>query len=164
MLIVADSSALIALAICNCIDALDKVFDKINVPQAVFDEVIIPGKPEAEILRNYLEGKIVNIDLAGFVIDAGGLGRGELEAMALYKKLQADFLLIDDKRARKVARLNNIEIIGSQGVLLFAKQKGLIKKIKPLLDKLRTSDIHISQRLIKKTLRLANETKCEVRK
>jgi len=60
-------------------DALDKVFDKVNVPQAVFDEVIIPGKPEAEILRNYLEGKIVNIDLAGFVIDAGGLGRGELE-------------------------------------------------------------------------------------
>lgn len=73
-------------------------------------------------------------------------------------------MLIDDKRARKVARLNNIEIIGSQGVLLFAKQKGLIKKIKPLLDKLRTSDIHISQRLIKKTLLLANETKCEVRK
>ncbi|MBW2738430.1 MAG: DUF3368 domain-containing protein [Deltaproteobacteria bacterium] len=84
--------------------------------------------------------------------------------MTLYKKLQADFLLIDDKRARKVARLNNIEIIGSQGVLLFAKQKGLIKKIKPFLDKLRTSDIHINQRLIKKTLLLANETKCEVRK
>ena len=58
MLIVADSSALVALAICECIDVLDKVFDKINVPQAVFDEVIIPGKPEAEILRNYLEGKM----------------------------------------------------------------------------------------------------------
>jgi hypothetical protein len=41
---------------------LDKVFDKVNVPQAVFDEVIIPCKPEAEILRNYLEGKIVNIE------------------------------------------------------------------------------------------------------
>lgn len=163
MLIVADSSALVALAICKCIDVLDKVFDKVNVPQAVFDEVIIPGKPEAEILCNYLEGKIVNIDLAGFVIDVGGLGRGELEAMALYKKLQADFLLIDDKRARKVARLNNIEIIGSQGVLLFAKQKGLIKKVKPFLDQLRTSDIHISQRLIKKTLRLADETRCEER-
>ena len=121
-----------------------------NVPQAVFDEVIIPGKPETEILRDYLEGKIVNIDLASFVIGAGGLGRGELEAMALYKKLQADFLLIDDKRARKVARLNNIEIIGSQGVLLFAKQKGLTKKVKPFLDKLRTSDIHINERLIKK--------------
>ena len=77
--------------------------------------------------------------------------------MALYKKLRADFLLVDDKRARKVASLNDIEIIGSQGVLLFAKQQGLIKKIKPFIDKLRSSDFYISERLIKKTLRLANE-------
>jgi hypothetical protein len=93
MLIVADSSALIALAICNCIDALDKVFDKVNVPQAVFDEVIIPGKPEAKILRNYLEGKIVNIDLADLVIDAGGLQPNHLSSYLSFKRKESCSLM-----------------------------------------------------------------------
>jgi predicted nucleic acid-binding protein len=157
MLVVADSSALVALAVCQCLHLLDDLFKDVNVPQSVYDEVVVPNKPEAEILRNYLERKIASIDLTGFIIDIGGLGRGELEAMALYKKLRADFLLVDDKRARKVASLNDIEIIGSQGVLLFAKQQGLIKKIKPFIDKLLSSDIYVSERLIKKTLQLAKE-------
>ena len=157
MLIVADSSALVALAICQCLHPLDDLFEKVKVPHSVFDEVAVVNKPEAEMLRNYLEGKIVSIDITDLIIDTGGLGQGELEAMALYQKLRADFLLIDDKRARKIALLNDIEIIGSQGMLLFAKQQGLIKKIKPFIDKLRSSDIYISERLIKKTLRLAKE-------
>ncbi len=45
MLIVADSSVLIALAICDSLVLLDQLFDDIKVPQAVFDEVIIDGKP-----------------------------------------------------------------------------------------------------------------------
>ena len=41
MLIVADSSALIALAICNCLELLDRLFEKVMVPKSVFDEVIV---------------------------------------------------------------------------------------------------------------------------
>ena len=145
MLIVADSSALVALATCQCLELLDQLFDEVRVPQAVFDEVIIEGKPLAETLRKYLTGKVLQVDLTNLVINAGGLGRGELEAMALYKQLRADYLLIDDKRARRVALLNRIEITGSQGILLLAKQEGLIPHVKPFLDQLRTSDIHISE-------------------
>ncbi|MFH1859702.1 MAG: DUF3368 domain-containing protein [bacterium] len=157
MLIVADSSALVSLAICQCLHLLENIFDEVKVPQAVFDEVIIEGKREAEILRVYLRGKVVTVDLTEFVIDAAGLGRGEIEAMALFKRAHANLLLIDDRRARKVAQLNNIEIVGSLGILLFAKQKNLIKHIKPLLDKIRDSDVHINERLIKKILQLAGE-------
>ena len=113
MLIVADSSALVSLANCRCLHVLGNLFDEVKVPQAVFDEVVIEGKPEAEALHSYLKGKVVSVDLTQFVIDAGGLGRGEIEAMALYKRLHASLLLVDDKRARKVARLNKIEIVGS---------------------------------------------------
>lgn len=60
--------------------------------------------------------------------------------MALYKTLQADYLLIDDKRVRKVARLNHISITGSQGILLLAKHKGLISEVKPFLDRLSVSE------------------------
>ena len=69
----------------------------------------------------------------------------------LCKTLHADYLLVDDKRARKVARLNQITITGSQGGLLFAKHEGLISQVKPFFNQLRASDIHISERLIQKT-------------
>jgi predicted nucleic acid-binding protein len=158
MLIIADSSALVALAICNGLGLLDQLFEEIKVPQTVFHEVVVAGKPAAEILRQYLTGKTVKVDLVNVVITSSGLGQGEIEAMALYKTLQADYLLIDDKRARKVARLNHISITGSQGILLLAKHKGLISEVKPFLDRLSVSEIRIDERLIQKTLQLANET------
>ncbi len=158
MLIIADSSALVALAICDGLRLLDQLFEEIKVPQTVFNEVVVEGKPAAVILRQYLTGKTVNVDLINVVITSGGLGQGEIEAMALYKTLQADYLLIDDKRARKVARLNHISITGSQGILLLAKHKGLISEVKPFLDRLSVSEIRINERLIQKTLQLANET------
>jgi uncharacterized protein len=157
MLIVADSSALIALAICDSLVLLDQLFDEIKVPQAVFDEVIIEGKPVANKLKAYLRGKVAFVDLTAYVINAGGLGRGELEAMALYRYLPADYLLVDDRRARKVAKINQMTITGSQGILLFAKQQGLITHVKPFLDQLRFSNIRISERMITKTLNLAGE-------
>ena len=158
MLIVADSSALIALATCQCLELLDKLFEEIIVPQGVFDEVIVEGKAVAEKLRQYLQKKIGQINLTTAVINAGTLGRGELEGMVLYKQLQADYLIVDDKRARKIAKLNQIKITGSLGILLLAKQKGLISAVKPFLDQLRTSDIFINENLIVRTLRLANES------
>lgn len=157
MLIIADSSALIALAVCQCLNVLDTLFEQVRVPQAVFDEVVIEGKPEAETLKRYLQGKVIRTDLTEFIIEIGWLGRGELEAMALYKRLHADALLLDEQRARKVARLNGIQIIGSQGILLRAKEKGIISELKPLLEKLENSDIRISKRLLQNTLYLAGE-------
>ena len=119
--------------------------------------MVVKGKPVADQLREYLTGKTVSVDLTNVVITSGGLGQGELEAMVLYKTLHADYLLVDDSRARKVARLNQIRVTGSQGILLLAKHHGLISQVRPYLDQLRHSDIRISERLIQKILQLAGE-------
>ena len=157
MLIIADSSALVALALCDGLPLLDQLFDEIKVPQTVFDEVIVKGKPAANILRTYLEGKTLPVDTAETLIMPARIGQGEIEAMMLYKTLCADFLLIDDLRARKVARLNHIRITGSHGILLLAKHAGMISEVRPFLERLRNSDIYVSERLIRKTLELAHE-------
>ena len=157
MLIIADSSALVALALCNGLELLDRLFAEIRVPQAVYDEVIVEGKPAAQMLQGYLQDKVVSVPLENVVITGAGLGPGEIEAMALYKSMRADYLLIDDNRARKVARLNHVRITGSQGVLLMAKHHGLITHVRPYLEQLRATDIRISERLIERTLALAGE-------
>ncbi|MGK5093467.1 DUF3368 domain-containing protein [Deltaproteobacteria bacterium TL4] len=157
MIIVADSSPLIALASCQSLELLEQLYSTIKVPGVVFDEVTIEGKVEAKALKAFLKNKVENIDLSNYLIFPSPLGRGELEAMALYRKLSANKLLVDDLNARKVAKLNNISIIGSLGILLLAKDKKLIPEIKPRIDALKNSDIYISDGLILRTLKAAKE-------
>jgi predicted nucleic acid-binding protein len=157
MLIIADTSALLALAACDRLPLLDHLFAEVRVPPAVLQECVAPGKPESERLGSYLRGKVVTIDLKSYVIAVSGLGQGELEAMALYKQLHADRLLVDDHRARKVAALNGIKIVGSLGVLLQAKATGLIDEIRPSLAAIRAAGVYYSDQLVSETLRLAGE-------
>src|SRR5215216_4087718 len=139
MLIEADSSALIALATCDGLNVILQVYDDIKVPEAVYAEVVAPEKPQSHALGEFLSSHVVKVDTARWVLAAGGLGRGEIEAMALYKELAADALLIDDQRARVIAEHNQIKCIGALGLLLMAKQNGQIHEIAPYIHKLRDS-------------------------
>lgn len=157
MLVVADTSALVALRACGGLAWLDVLFREVRVPAAVLAECRIPGKPGAAELESYLHDKVLPVDLADFVIAAPGLGRGELEAMALYKRIHADRLLLDDGRARKVARLAQIAVVGSLGVALLAKAKGLIPQVRPALKSIEEAGIHLGAGLIREALELAGE-------
>ena len=157
MLIVADSSALIALATCEGLEILLRLYDDVKVPQAVYEEVAAPKKPLAEILAAFLVGRVEEVDTTQWVLAVGDLGQGEIEAMALYKQLSADALLIDDRRARLIAEHNRIHCIGALGVLLQAKEHGAIEQVAPFVEKLRPSPIHYGDALLNKVLELAGE-------
>jgi len=157
MIIVADSSALIALSACNSLLLLDNLFKEVRVTDIVYNEVVTPGKKESEKLKVYLENKVITLDSNELILTDIGLGKGELSSMVLYRKINADRLLIDDKKARSIAKLNNIKIIGSFGILLLAKEKTLIKEIKPLIEEIMTSGIFMSQGLVNEILKLAGE-------
>ncbi len=153
-MIIGDSSALVALSIMNRLDLLETIFGEIYVPEAVYDEVTISFKPQSVALKNFLANKIISVELN---ITQIGLGQGELEAIALYKDKNAKFLLIDDRRAKKFAKLNNVNVIGSLGVMVLAKELGKVKSIREDLEKLRNSDVFISENLIAKVLSSVGE-------
>jgi len=157
MLIVADSSALVALATCDALEFLIALYDDVKVPRAVYDEVTVAGKSEARSLAKFLQERIVMVDSTQYVFAAGGLGQGEIEAMLLYKKLAADYLLIDDRRARGIAESNEIRCVGVLGILLLAKKQDLVREIGPLVEILRLSSLHYSPNLLDKALQLAGE-------
>ncbi len=100
---------------------------------------------------------MLSVDLERYVVAALGLGQGELEAMALYRAVAADRLLVDDRRARRVARLNGMHVIGSLGVLVQAKASGLIPALEPRITAMSASGIHMSERVVQDALRLAGE-------
>lgn len=157
MIIVADSSALVALALSDGLELLDQLYKDVRVPKAVYYECTKTNKAGAEQLEKYLNNKVSDVDLSNFILSSGGLGLGELEAMALYKHLNAGTLLIDDRRAKKVASLNSIQVIGSLGVFILAKERKLILAVKPYLTKIQESKIFLSDNIVEEVLRLTNE-------
>ena len=58
MIIIADASALVALAICGSLNVLELLFGEVKVSQTVFEEVTVSGKPGSEELRSYLQNKL----------------------------------------------------------------------------------------------------------
>ena len=131
MILIADSSALVALAIVDKLDVLEILFGSVYIPTAVFNEISRKDKPESEKLTDYCMNRVIDIrEQVNFNIS---LGLGESEAIVLYKEKNADFLLCDDKKAKKFAQTFGINTIGSLGILLKAKEKKLIDNINPLL-------------------------------
>ncbi|GHT91354.1 nucleic acid-binding protein [Spirochaetia bacterium] len=158
MLIISDASPIIGLAICKKLDVLQSLFDDVYIPLAVYDELNVQGKPEYDAIAEWAKGKIVqagNVPLINAL--RVNLDPGESEAIALYWEKQADFLLIDEKRGRAIARSGGIKIVGTAGLLLLAKERGLIHAIKPSLDILIRNDFRISDLLYRQLLRKAGE-------
>ncbi len=153
-MIIGDSSALVAMATMDRLNLLEKIFGKIYVPQAVYDEITISYKAQSVKLKEFLADKVVSVELD---ISKMGLGQGELEAIALYKNMDADFLLIDDRRAKRFAKLNSVNVIGSLGVMILAKDGGFVESIRDDLEKLVESSLFIFQSLVDRVLREVGE-------
>ena len=77
--------------------------------------------------------------------------------MVLYRQVLADRLLIDDKRGRRVTKINHINTIGSLGILLAAKRVYLIDQVLPYVTKILSSDIYLSTDLIAMVMDIAGE-------
>lgn len=132
-LVIADSGPIFSLALIDKLDILDALFDYVKIPQAVWDEITYDKtKPDYYKLHSFFKDntcKISGLNELTFIMDYG-----ESESIILYKELQADFLLIDDRKARKIAENLDINCIGVIGLLSIAKDKGLIENLKPIFE------------------------------
>ncbi|SLM30700.1 Nucleic acid binding protein [Desulfamplus magnetovallimortis] len=158
MIVIADSSPLIALAIIEKLAILEKMYKKVYAPTAVFQEVVRTDKPFANELELFLHVRTKNVKNKMAVrILSSDIGAGEAETIVLALENLPAVALIDDLKARRFAKMNEIEVIGTMGILLKGKKEGLIKEVKPLIAKLLQHDIRISTRIIEITLQAAQE-------
>lgn len=154
--IVSDSSPLIALAKIGRLNLLEY---EIIVPKAVFEEITRSRREYARELYTWGKNRVSvvrnrqAVEYLELVLD-----RGEGEVIVLAEELKADAALIDDLKARKTAKLRGLTVIGTIGVLLDAKERGLVDDVKPLLDELIRKKIKISRELYNYALELAQES------
>lgn len=85
-------------------------------------------------------------------IVAWDLGHGESEVLSLSLTKSGTGVVLDDLQARKCATLFDIPLIGSLGLIVLAKRKGLLKMAKPGIDRLVSVGLHIDTKVITKIL------------
>ena len=85
------------------------------------------------------------------------LGDGEKEVLALGRELSDALLLLDDRDARRHAHALELEISGTLGVLLLAKERGILDAVRPVLDRLQALRFRLDARTRQSVLELAGE-------
>ena len=160
MIVVSDSTILIGLAKIGQLDLLKEVFQMIYVPEEVFREVTDQGlnKPGAQIIREtaWIKAKPVK-DRTQVNLLMASLDRGEAEVLILSKEMNAELILLDEEKARKSAVIAGFNVMGLLGMLVLAKELGLLDEIKPLIEELRRKKFRISDVIIAEALKQAGE-------
>jgi hypothetical protein len=85
------------------------------------------------------------------------LDLGEAETIVLAREMNADWVLMDERKGRRKLTQLGLKKIGTVGLLLKAKQEGLLPAIRPELEELRQRGFSVSQSVMDAVLRQANE-------
>lgn len=158
MLIVSDTS---------CITNLIQI-DQFNLLSAIYTTVIISPVVKKELQQFHLFSDedveklnlLIQIPINNAAVNQLmlQLDAGESESIILAEELNADFLLVDERKATKIANERGLTTIGILGVILLAKQNNHIASVKLLLDDLKSkTTFHFSDSLYTKIITLAGE-------
>jgi hypothetical protein len=161
VIIVSNTSPITNLAAVGRLDLLQQLYEKVVIPQAVYQELTVPGlePPGAKEVQTlaWIESRPVT-DRALVTALETELDPGEAEAIALAIELKADLLLLDERRGRTVAARFGLRFIGLLGVLIDAKHQGYIPAVRPIMDDLvAKAGFWVSQQLYARVLQAAGE-------
>jgi predicted nucleic acid-binding protein len=159
-IVVSDTSPIRALAHLNRVDLLATLFDQVLVPPAV--DVELRSPPSDLPFVDVRQFAFVLIQAPSDLKKVGEFKRvldpGESEALALALEVGVSTVLIDEAAGRSMAKRLGLSPIGVLGLLLRAKQRGLVALVEPLLDQLENDlGFFISGSLRAEVLRLAGE-------
>ncbi|MBI3600927.1 MAG: DUF3368 domain-containing protein [Nitrospinae bacterium] len=157
--IVVNTSPWIALSACCQIELLRKFYADVYIPYQVKEEIMAGGKQGIGVheLKASQWIKIENVSDMEKVNLLCELEQGEAEVIILAKEKGISHVLIDEKVARLQAKVLGLDVMGTLGLLLKAKKKGLIPAIKPLIEKILEHGIWIRDDLVKGILKESGE-------
>lgn len=138
---VCNASPLIGFERLGRLDLLQSLTGHLLIPPAVEREVF-----GARTLPDWIEVRPLSSASSSALL-ASRLGDGESEAIALARELGNCILLLDDLAARRAAQSLQIRVSGTVGLMVQARQRGMVTSIRPLLDELLSYDFRISPRL-----------------
>ena len=145
---VSDTSSLIALVNIGEIEILKTIYHNVVITPEIAEEFGLEIPDWIKIERANDETKMrLNLDL----------DKGESSGIALALENESSLLIIDEKKGRGIAKELGIRIIGILGVIIKAKEMGLVNQIRPLIEKLEKAGFRMSKKLKSKIMTRVGE-------
>ena len=157
MIVVSNSSPLIALSRIGRLEILASFYGRILVPAEVHREVTVDGRglPGAEEVRKAVWFEVTpRASSTDPLLERAcqGLGAGESGAILLAKNLPADLVLLDEWKARRIAREAGLAITGCLGVLEAGARRGLVPDLRQVYIDLLRQGIRFDLGLLQNSL------------
>jgi predicted nucleic acid-binding protein len=152
MIIVADTSPINYLVLIDEIGLLRQLFGTVIIPGAVLAELCADGSPEA--VKQWAASPPAWAEVRSpLVIDPTiSLGQGETEAISLAEELDADLVLIDDRKARLTAIAHHLKVAGTINILESGARRNLTS-LTVAFENLKKTNFRISQSLLDEIIR-----------
>ncbi|MDP2366590.1 MAG: DUF3368 domain-containing protein [Ignavibacteria bacterium] len=157
-LVIADAGPLIAFARLHQIGLLPQLFGRVLVTDIVFRECAGRSDfPESALILEAVARKQLELcDAPDFSAFAQKIDTGEASAIAVAIDLGCG-VLMDDKTGRRMATNAGVPVIGTVGVLVLAKRKGLVPLVKPQIENLAASGYFLGEEVIAAALAASGE-------
>jgi uncharacterized protein len=157
VIVVSNSSPLIALARIDRLNLLASFYKRILIPTEVQYEVTVAGRglPGAEEVRKAHWIEVAPQKAPGdpsLAQACQGLGAGERGAILLAMSLEADLILMDERKARRVARDAGLSVVGCLGILEAGGRRGLVSDLRQAYIDLLRQGVRFDIRLLQDSL------------
>ncbi len=153
MIVVADTSPLCYLVLIGHIDLLPRLFGRVIVPRAVWEELKAQGAPS--MVQTWTSQPPAWLDIQALLSNSdeslNQLHPGERETILLAEQLGANLVVLDEKAARLIAIQRGLNITGLLGILVEFATKGWID-LPDAIDRLQKTTFRASPRLLKSIL------------
>ena len=156
---VVNASPLILFARANRFELLQVTSDEIVVPAAVVEELERGNSQDntVEAVSRSTWIKVVADPATPPSIQAWDLGPGESAVLAWALVNPGCEAILDDLAARRCAAAVGVPTRGTLGIVLLAKQRGVIDQARPVIEQLLQSGMYLSEHVVNRALSLVGE-------
>ncbi len=148
-IVIADTSCLILFSKIGLTHILHSLYADVSVTAEVANEF---GEPLPDWI-NIQAAKPANIAL----FEGYNIGLGEITSLALAFELKNSMIILDDDKAKKIAKAFNMEVTGTLGIIVKAKGENIILSVRDVLTKIKATNFHLPLALEKIILKASGE-------
>ena len=144
--VIVNSTPIIVLSSVNQLELLQKLYNDIYIPQAVYDEVTEKEDSACHQVKNCSWIHVCQIkNVSEKRMYQAKLHDGEVEVMILAKENPVDTtVIIDDNAAKKTAKFLGLKVTGTLGIILKAKKQNLISSVTTIMNQLIQNGFYIT--------------------
>ncbi|MBR8839276.1 MAG: DUF3368 domain-containing protein [Stigonema ocellatum SAG 48.90 = DSM 106950] len=156
---VVNASPLITLAKISQINLLSQLCSEIVIPSGVVQEINIgsDNDPAKIWLSNEGSPWIREVEQIDSQVANWDLGLGESHVLSWVYSNPGYEAILDDRAAKNAALALKVPVRGTLGVILLAKQEGIVSAAKPIFEQLAQVGFRVTPEVLAAALRLVNE-------